>query len=147
MRENSTISLLYVDDDLDMCMLVGAFCERLGSITLKILHSGESALEWLSTSTADVIVADYEMPGGINGITLLQEFRSCGYTFPFILFTAHDACTVREEAIRNGAFTVINKTSSDKNLIHRLFRTIYWATVNRDFEKNSAPEKGKPLND
>jgi DNA-binding NtrC family response regulator len=145
MRESSTISLLYVDKDLDMCRIVAAFCERLGSITIKILSSGESALEWLSKSSADVIVADYDMSGSMDGITLLREFRSRGNTVPFILFTAHDGCTVREEAYRNGAFTVINKTSSDRTLIHRLIRTIYWATENRDFEKNNFPQNRKHL--
>jgi CheY-like chemotaxis protein len=123
------IHLLYVDDNLDTFAIVAAYCERMGSITLKILKSGESALEWLSTSSADVIIADYDMPGGMDGITLLRELHSCGNTTPFILFTAHDACTVREEAYRNGAFSVINKASSGKNLIHRLIRTIYWAVM------------------
>jgi DNA-binding NtrC family response regulator len=145
MKESSTISLLYVDKDLDMCMIIGAFCDRLGSISLKILNSGESALEWLSKASADVIVADYDILGGMNGIALLREFRSRGYTIPFILFTAHDGCTIREEAYRNGAFTVINKTSSDRNLIHRLVRTIYWATENGDFENNNVPQNGKYL--
>ncbi|MFZ2073083.1 MAG: response regulator [Methanoregula sp.] len=129
MRKSTIIHLLFVDDNPDMCTIVADFCERIGSFTVNILNSGESALEWLSTSSVDVIVSDYDMPGGMNGIMLLRELHSRGNTTPFILFTANDTCNMREEAYRNGAFSVINKTSSGKNPIHCLVRTIYWAEL------------------
>jgi DNA-binding NtrC family response regulator len=123
------IRLLYVDPSQDMREIIAAFCERIGSFTVKILNSGESALEWLSASPADVIVSDFDMPGGMNGIMFLRELRSRGDKTPFILFTAHPSRTVIEKAYRNGVFSVINKTSSGKNIIHRLIRTIYWAVL------------------
>ena len=82
------IRLLYIDDNPDACTIIDAFCERIGTFTVHLLNSGESALEWLSMSTADVIISDYDMPGGMNGITLLRELHSHGNTTPFILFTA-----------------------------------------------------------
>ena len=108
------IHLLYLDENPEMFMIVAAFCERIRSFMVKILNSGESALAWLSTSSTDVIVSDYDMHGDINGIRLLQELHSRGTTTPVILFTALGANNVREEAYRNGAFSVINKPRQAK---------------------------------
>jgi DNA-binding NtrC family response regulator len=121
------IRLLYIDDNPDTCTIVAAFCERIGTFTVQVLNSGESALEWLSSSTADVIVSDYDIPGGMNGMTLLRELHTRGNTTPFILFTSKDSHELKEEAYRNGAFSVISKATPGKNPIHQLIRTIYWA--------------------
>ena len=123
------IRLLYIDDDSEMCAIVSAFCERIGSIVVQALDSGENALEWLSSSSADVIVSDYDMPGGMNGITLLRKLHARDNATPFILFTAKDSHRIRDEAYRNGAFSVISKVSLGKNALHRLIRTVYWAAL------------------
>lgn len=120
------IRLLYIDDNPDTCSIIASFCERIGTITIQIFGSGEAALEWLSRTTVDVIVSDYNIPGGMNGITLLRELHSHGNMTPFILFTSEDAYDLKEEAYRNGAFSFVSK-SSDKNPIYQLIRTIYWA--------------------
>ena len=131
------IRLLYIDDNPDACTIIDAFCERIGTFTVYLLNSGESALEWLSMSTADVIISDYDMPGGMNGITLLRELHSHGNTTPFILFTAANSHKLKKEAYRNGAFSFISKASSGKNTIYQLIRTVYWA-ANRTVPEQQA---------
>ncbi len=121
------IHLLYIDGNPDTCTIIAAFCERIGAFTVQTFNSGEYALEWLSMSTVDVIVSDYAIPGGMNGITLLRELHSQGKTAPFILFTADNSPKLKEEAYRNGAFSFISKVSPSKNPIYQLIRTIYWA--------------------
>ena len=86
----------------------------------------------LSSSSADVIVSDYEISGGMNGIALLRELHSRGSTIPFILFTAKNSPEIRKEAFRNGAFSVISKDSPGKNAIFRLIRTTYWAAMYKE---------------
>jgi DNA-binding NtrC family response regulator len=120
------IRLLYIDDNPDTCSIIASFCERIGTITIQILDSGELALEWLSRTPADVIVSDYNMPRGMNGIMLLQKLYSQGNRTPFILFTSEDSCDLKQEAYRNGAFSFISK-ASERNPIYQLIRTIYWA--------------------
>jgi CheY-like chemotaxis protein len=121
------IRLLYVDDNPESCTLVAAFCDRVGSCTVEVLGSGEAALAWLSRSTIDVIVSDYRMPGGMNGITLLKELHTRGISTPFILFTAEDSPELREEAYRNGAASVVSKVPKGRSTLYPLLRAIYWA--------------------
>lgn len=131
------IQLLYIDDNPDTCTIIDAFCERIGTFTVQILNSGQAALEWLSRCRADVIVSDYTMPGGMNGITLLKELRSHGNTTPFILFTADDSHKLKEEACRHGAFGVIPKASLGKNTIYLLLRTANWAAQSGHYGNNN----------
>ncbi len=64
------------------------------------------------------------------GFQFLQELRSRGSTTPFILFTSYDDDqSIKGEAYRNGAFSVIGKDSAGKNAIHSLIRTVYWAVL------------------
>lgn len=121
------IQLLYVDDSQESCTLVAAFCDRTGAVTVHTLCSGEAALAWLSRSTADVIVSDYDMPGGMDGIGLLRELQARGSTTPFILFTAEDSRELRERAYRNGAFGVVSKIPKSGSPLYRLLRSVYWA--------------------
>ena len=129
------IRLLYIDDNIEACRIVAAFCDRCGAFTVRLLGSGEAALEWLSCSAADVIVSDYTMTGGMDGITLLKRLRSSGCTTPFILFSAEDSPEIRENAYRNGASRFISKSPKTGSPLYQLFRAIYWA-AGREVPKN-----------
>ena len=121
------IRLLYVDNNPEVCTLIAAFCDRIGSISVQVLDSAEAALDWLSRFPADVIVSDYAMPGGMDGIALLKELHARGSTTPFIIFTAQDSPGVREEAYRNGATGVVSKMPGGRGSLYQLLRTVYWA--------------------
>jgi len=123
------IRLLYVDDDPDICTIIATFCERIGMFSVKTLNSGEAALDWLRTASPDVIVSDYSMPGGMNGIKLLRELRSRGNTTPFIFFSATEDLEVKKKAYREGAFSFICKTPSGKIPIYQLIRAVVWAVA------------------
>ena len=123
------IQLLFVDTNPDRCATIAASCERVTSVLVKTLHSADATLEWLSSSSADVIVSGHDLPGGMDGIALLRELRARGNTTPFILFPANMSPRIREEAYRNGAFSVLSSTPWGKNSIYRLIRTVYWAAL------------------
>ncbi|ABS54853.1 response regulator receiver protein [Methanoregula boonei 6A8] len=134
------IHLLYGDDDQDICTIIATFCERIGAFSVKSLNSGEAALDWLRTASPDVIVSDYSMPGGMNGMRFLEELRSRGNTTPFIFFSATEDLEVKKEAYREGAFSFICKTPSGKIPIYQLIRAVGWAVA------RTSPEPGKRQN-
>lgn len=96
------ICFRYVDNDPDACTILSSFCERIGTLTIKTLNSGEAALEWLATSNADVIVSDYRMPGGMDGMLLLRTLHARGNTTPFIFFSATDDPAARKKPLMRG---------------------------------------------
>jgi CheY-like chemotaxis protein len=123
------IPVLYVDDDPGLLELCTLFFERTGEIEIDTVSSVSDALKMMVSCIYSCIIADYQMPG-MNGIQFLQELRSRGNTTPFILFTSYnDDESVKEEAYRHGAFSVVSKNSAGKNAIHTLIRTVYWAVL------------------
>ncbi|HVP96917.1 response regulator [Methanoregula sp.] len=123
------IPVLYVDDDPDFLEICSLFFERTGEIEIDTASSAPDAMEKMASGTYECIISDYLMPG-MNGIQFLRELRSSGNTTPFILFTSFDdEQNIKEEAYRNGAFSVVGKDSAGKNAIHGLIRTIYWAVL------------------
>ena len=126
------IRLLYIDADPEMCAFISAFCERMEQIQVQTLGSGEAALEWLLSSPADVIASDYLFPRGINGLTLISRLHIRGDRTPFILFTADNSRSLKEEADQNGVFKVVSRTRQGKNPVLNLIRTVCWAATCRD---------------
>lgn len=75
---------------------------------MSIVSSVENALQILDTTTFDVIISDYQMPGadGIGFLNILKE-KNC--SIPFILFTGRGRDEVMTEALRYRAMFYIQK--------------------------------------
>jgi DNA-binding NtrC family response regulator len=128
------IPILYVDDDPGLLEICTLFFERTGEIEIDTASSVYEANKKMSSHSYECIIADYQMPG-MNGIQFLQELRSRGNMTPFILFTSYnDDDSIKEAAYRRGAFSVVGKNSAEKNTIHTLIRTVYWAVL---YDKDS----------
>ena len=136
------LRILYVDNDPDACTIISSFCERMGICTVKTLSSGEDALDWLATSTADVIVSDYHMQGGMDGLSLLRTLHARGNTTPFIFFSATGDSTARNKAFLEGAFGFIGKSSTGGNPINQLIRAVFWAAGYTGRPKS--PKRSRP---
>jgi CheY-like chemotaxis protein len=107
------LSVLYVDDEpilLDVCKL---YLERRPDISVSIASSVENALKLLDTTSFDVIISDYQMPGtdGIDFLKILNEKHS---SIPFIFFTGIVQDEVMTEAFRYGAMFYIQKDGNPR---------------------------------
>ena len=102
------LSVLYVDDEpilLDVCKL---YLERCSDISVSVSSSVDDALTLLETTSFDVIISDYQMPG-TDGIGFLKILREKHCSIPFILFTGRGREEVMVEAMSNGAMFYIQK--------------------------------------
>ena len=99
---DSSVSVLYVDDEESLLTLGKVFLERSGGFRVDTIPSAVQALKLPHLHTYDAIVSDYQMPG-MDGIAFLKEIRSSHGNIPFILFTGRGREEVVIEAINNGA--------------------------------------------
>lgn len=102
------LSVLYVDDEpllLDICKL---YLEQCSDISVSVSSSVEYALTLLETTSFDVIISDYQMPG-TDGMGFLKILRKKHCTIPVILFTGSGGEEVKVEAMRNGAMFYLRK--------------------------------------
>lgn len=63
LRDQRTLKLLMVNDEVEMTDLARIFLERSGSISIDAVHSATDALDRLDIETYDGVISDYEMPG------------------------------------------------------------------------------------
>ena len=120
-------SVLYVDDEPMLLELAKIFLERTGDFRVDTLTSAVSALDALTRTSYDCIIADYQMPE-MDGIVFLKTVRSRGNAVPFIIFTGRGREEVVIEALNSGADFYLQKGGDPKaqfvELAHKIRQAI-----------------------
>ncbi|MDW7690700.1 sigma-54 dependent transcriptional regulator [Flammeovirgaceae bacterium SG7u.111] len=99
--------LLIVDDDADTCVLLKKFFEKQ-QFTVDTCFKGSDAVINAKTNTYQVILSDFRLPD-IDGLNLLQKFKSINPDIPVIIITGYSDVKVAIESIRKGAFDYVTK--------------------------------------
>ena len=101
--------VLIVDDDP---ALLGALSEtlelRMEGIRVDTCDSASTALDRLSATDYDAIVADIKMPG-MDGLDLLARIREVRPETPTLLITGHGQHDLAVRALRGGAHDYVQK--------------------------------------
>lgn len=105
---SSTIRVLIVDDEPNICSMTKEFLELSPDMKVDITYSIKEAKEILASKQFDAIISDYQMPGG-DGIHFLKALRASGDKVPFILFTGKGREDVVIEAMNSEADFYIQK--------------------------------------
>jgi signal transduction histidine kinase len=103
------IALLVIDDDPDFLSMSGIYLNEFGFHTITTACSSNEALDILGSRSFDVIVADYELPPGMNSIELLKTLKARGDDTPFIILTGRSREEVAIEALNSGAAYYLQK--------------------------------------
>lgn len=104
----TTIQILAVDDEPDICILTKEFLYLKGEMEVSTAHSVEEARKALAATHYDAIVSDYQMLGE-NGIQFLRSLRAAGDNIPFILLTCKEREEVIIDALNYGADAYVQK--------------------------------------
>ena len=80
--------ILVVDDDLEMCDLLGGYLERRGKLRIRCVHTARDCLKALFSEgmRCDLVLLDVTLPDG-DGLEILREIRSRS-DLPVIMLTA-----------------------------------------------------------
>jgi two-component system, NtrC family, sensor kinase len=103
------IALLVIDDDPEFLSMSGIYLEEIGFRSISTARSSQEALDILGNRSFDVIVADYELPPGMNSIGLLKTLKARGDDTPFIILTGRSREEVAIEALNSGAAYYLQK--------------------------------------
>ena len=86
-------------------------------------NSGASALEWLATEDAAVVILDVFMPG-MDGLEALQRIKRIRPDTAVIMMTGHASEATEKEGRRLGAFNYLIKPIDLDMLVGEIHRAV-----------------------
>jgi DNA-binding NtrC family response regulator len=114
--------ILVVDDEQNLVMTLAANLELEG-FEVHTAENAARALELFESHAFDLVLSDIRMPG-MNGVDLFRKIRTMKPELPVVLMTAFALEGLVQEAVREGAFTVLPKPFDIDNVVAALTRAV-----------------------
>lgn len=115
---NTKQRLLMVDDDTELCELIGDYLNHEGFL-VEFAHDADSACEVLKRSERyDLMILDVMMPGK-SGLELLQQIRP-KVQLPVIMLTGRGEDIDRIIGLEMGADDYLSKPCNPRELLARI---------------------------
>jgi two-component system response regulator CpxR len=111
------VNILVVDDDAELCTLLGEFLRREG-FTLDCDHEGNAGLAHALSGGFDLIVLDVMLPG-LDGFEILRRLRQQSKV-PVIMLTARGEDVDRIVGLELGADDYLPKPFNPRELAARI---------------------------
>src|ERR1700733_7385411 len=116
MAADTKLSIVIVDDDPTMCVMVRDTIEKkLPGANVLTFNTGEDMLAAVQTEP-DIVVLDYQLDtvkaDAMNGIQILGKLRARYPDVPVIFLTAQDRIEVASNTIKYGAYDYIVKNET-----------------------------------
>lgn len=99
--------VLIIDDDLDLCTLLGRFLSKNG-YEIDMAHSGAKGIAKFLEKKFDAVICDYRL-GDMEGIKVLTALRKEHPAVKVIMITGYSDIKTAVEVIKLGAFDYIVK--------------------------------------
>src|SRR5258706_939498 len=110
--------ILIIDDDMDMCNLLGRFLQKKAFET-EAGHSGNKGIAKFKESKFDVVLCDFRL-GDKEGREVLKEIKQIDPHAIVIIITGYSDIKTAVDVIKAGAFYYFNKpplTEEELNVI------------------------------
>ncbi|MGD8700902.1 MAG: response regulator [Desulfosarcina sp.] len=115
----TSLKILVVDDDPVTLTLLTKRLIR-GDFAVETAQNGMLAIEKIARQFYDVVLTDLMMPGGVDGIGVLEEAKRVHTGTEVILMTAHASVDNAIEAMKKGAADYLQKPIHVDELLLRL---------------------------
>ena len=100
-------SILVVDDDNDMCLLLTRFLTRNG-YQVATANSGKAALEWLKKNTPTLVLCDFRLDD-MTGVELIPKIKEMYPQAAVIIITGYSDVKDAVEVMKLGAYDYVTK--------------------------------------
>ena len=115
-----TLRILVVDDDPVTRELVVKKLTQAGYEETKTAENGKMAVDLIKNDYYDVIITDLMMPGGVDGIGVLEAAREKSSRTGVIVMTAFASVENAVEAMKKGAVDYLQKPLNFDELFIKL---------------------------
>jgi DNA-binding response OmpR family regulator len=124
------VNILVVDDNDKIRKLMEIYLKQEG---YQVLHAenGEKALEVLTDTNADLIIADIMMPE-MDGYELTKVLRDAQFSIPILMVTAKDAFPDKKKGFGLGADDYMTKPVDMEELLLRVKALLRRSKISSD---------------
>jgi two-component system response regulator HydG len=128
--------ILIIDDDMDMCNLLGRFLQKKGFET-EASHSGNKGIAKFKESKFDVVLCDFRL-GDKEGRDVLKEIKQFDPYAIVIIITGYSDIKTAVDVIKAGAFDYITKPLIPEEVLSVIGRALQQSPEGNDTQKQSA---------
>ena len=114
--------ILIIDDDMDMCNLLGRFLQKKGYET-EASHSGGKGIAKFKESKFDVVLCDFRL-GDKEGREVLKEIKQIDPYAIVIIITGYSDIKTAVDVIKAGAFDYITKPLIPEEVLNVIGRSL-----------------------
>src|ERR1700754_29448 len=114
--------ILIIDDDMDMCNLLGRFLQKKGYET-EASHSGNKGIAKFKESKFDVVLCDFRL-GDKEGREVLKELKNIDPYAIVIIITGYSDIKTAVDVIKAGAFDYITKPLIPEEVLNVISRAL-----------------------
>ena len=101
-------SILIIDDDADMCMLLTRFLTKNG-YTVDFAHSGNKGIEKFKAGNFEIVLCDYRLGDKKDGKDILLEIKQHNPQTIVLIITGYSDIKTAVDVIKAGAYDYITK--------------------------------------
>src|SRR5580704_15147672 len=122
--------ILIIDDDMDMCNLLGRFLQKKGYET-EASHSGNKGIAKFKESKFDVVLCDFRL-GDKEGREVLKDIKQIDPYAIVIIITGYSDIKTAVDVIKTGAFDYITKPLIPEEVVNVISRALQQSTESAD---------------
>ena len=125
-------TILIIDDEANLRKTLAEILRARGYTILEA-DDGSTAIEWLKTTTPDLVFSDWKMPK-VGGEEVLEYLHSHAHlaSIPVIVMTAYGSSHSAIEAIRLGAYDFVTKPFDLDEIVVTAERALDHSSLNRE---------------
>jgi len=122
--------ILIIDDDMDMCNLLGRFLQKKGFET-DASHSGNKGIAKFKESKFDVVLCDFRL-GDKEGREVLRDIKLIDPYAVVIIITGYSDIKTAVDVIKSGAFDYITKPLIPEEVLNVISRALQQSPESTD---------------
>ncbi len=137
-------TILCVDDEASVGVLLEHALQGMGHDAV-LAASVAEAMKHVERDSCDLIISDYNMPGG-TGLDLLKELEAGEHQIPVIIMTGYASVEHAVLSIRHGAFDYLTKplrTESLRIAVHQALEVVRLRRENESFRRELNSLRGR----
>ncbi len=126
-------TILVIDDESSLLQTMKLILSRSGFEVLTA-STGIEGVKMLESELENIllVVTDLALPGGVDGIDVLDRARAMEFPVPVIVITAYGSVEVAVKAMQKGAFNFLTKPINFKVLIEQIKKGIENSSLSRE---------------